>query len=96
MARLQTVITNSSKLGKICIQIETQDVYFPMKQTSLKKYLWSQNYGQNSKQMSFFSIVFKAIWTLLSRDYFQTIVNSLITLGWRISSLSLEPGTKIY
>ena len=61
MARLQTVITNSSKLGKICIQIEAQDVYFPMKQTLLKKYLWSQSYGQNSKKMSFSSIVFKVI-----------------------------------
>ena len=96
MARLQTVITNSSKLGKICIQIEAQDVYFPMKQTLLKKYLWSQSYGQNSKKMSFSSIVFKVIWALLSQVYFQTIVNSLITLGWRISSLSLEPGTKTY
>ena len=96
MAGLQKVITNSSKLGKICIQIEAQDVYFPIKQTSLKKYLWSQSYGKNNKQMSFFSIVFKAIWAFLSCDYFQTIVNSLITLGWRISSLSLEAGTKTY
>ena len=96
MAGLQKVITNSSKLGKICIQIEAQNVYFPIKQTSLKKYLWSQSYGQNSKQMSFFSIVFKVIWVLLNQDYFQTIVNFLIILGWRISSLSLKPGTKTY
>ena len=52
-----------------------------MKQTLLKKYLWSQSYGQNSKKMSFSSIVFKVIGALLSQVYFQTIVNSLITLG---------------
>ena len=37
-----------------------------------------------------------AIWALLSYDYFQIIVNSLITLSWHMSSSSLESGTKIY
>ena len=46
--------------------------------------------------MSFLGIDFKAIWALLSCDYFQTIVNSLITLSWHISSSSSGPGTKIY
>ena len=63
MARLQTVITNSSKLGKICIQIEAQDVYFPMKQTLLKKYLWSQSYGQNSKKNVIFQYCFQSYWS---------------------------------
>ena len=44
-----------------------------MKQTLLKKSLWIKNYGQNSEQMSFFIIVFKAIQAFLSCDYFQTI-----------------------
>ena len=37
---------------------------------------------------------FKAIWVLLSCDYFQTIVNPLITLGWHMLSSSLGSGTK--
>ena len=52
-----------------------------MKQSSLKNSMWIKIYGQNSEQMSFFNIDFKAIWALLSCNYFQTIVNSLITLG---------------
>ena len=35
MAWLQ-ITQFKSKLGNICIQIEAQDVYFPMKQTLLK------------------------------------------------------------
>ena len=50
----------------------------------------------NIKQISFFSIVFKAIWTLLSCDYFWTIKNFLITLGWCILSLSLRLEIKGY
>ena len=67
-----------------------------MKQTTLKKIFWIKSYSQNNEQMSFFSIDFIAIWTLLSCDYFQTIVNSSITLGWHMSSSSLGLGTKIY
>ena len=51
---------------------------------------------KNSEQRLFFSIIFKVIWSLLSYDYFQTIVNSLISLGWHILNSSLGPGTKIY
>ena len=51
-----------------------------MKQALLKYSLWIKRYGQNSEQMSFFSINFKAILALSSCDYFQIIVNSLITL----------------
>ena len=60
----------------------------------------------NIGQMSFFSIIFKAIWALLSCDYFQTIIlscdyfqtimNSLIILGWCMSSSSLGRETKGY
>jgi len=67
-----------------------------MKQTLLKISLWIKRYDQNSEQMLFFNIVFKAIWALLSYDYFQIIVNSLISLGWHILSSSLGPMTKIY
>ena len=51
-----------------------------MKQTSLKNSLWIKSYGQNNEQMSFFNIVFKEIWAFLSCDYFQIIVNYLITI----------------
>ena len=61
-----------------------------------QKFFMIKSYGQNSEQRSFFSINFKVIWALLSCDYLQTIVNSLITLGWHMSNLSLGPGTKIY
>ena len=64
--------------------------------TNFTHSLWIKSYGQNSEEMSFFSIDFKTIWALLSCDYFQTIVNSLITFGWYISSSSLGSGTKIY
>jgi len=63
MARLQMVITHSfkSKLENIFIQIDAVDVYFPMKQTTLKNSLWIKSYGKNNKQRSFFTNVFKAI-----------------------------------
>ena len=67
-----------------------------MKQALLKYSLWIKRYGQNGEQKSFFSIDFEAIWALLSCDYFQIIVNSLITLSWHMSSSSLGLGTKIY
>ena len=67
------------KLGKICIQIEAQDFYFSMQQISLINKLWIKSYGQNNEQKSFFSIVFKVIWALLSCDYFQTIKITSIT-----------------
>ena len=54
--------------------------------------LWIKSYGQKSEPISFFSIVFKAIWALLNCVYFQTIVNSLI---WHMSSLSLRPRPKV-
>ena len=81
-----------SKLGKIWVQIEAQHVYFPMKQISLKNSLRVKSYGQNSEQMSFFSIVFKMIWALLSCNYYQTIKISFVDM----SSSSLGPGTKVY
>ena len=68
-----------SKLGNIFVQIEAQNVYFPMKQNSLKILLWIKDYGQNNEKMSFFSITFKAILALLSCDYFQTIKITSIT-----------------
>ena len=43
------------------VQIEVQDVYFPMNQILLKHSLWIKSYGQNSEQWSFFSIIFKII-----------------------------------
>ena len=46
---------------QIYVKIEAQDIYFPMKQISLKNYLWIKIYDQNSEQMSFFNIIFKAI-----------------------------------
>ena len=52
LARLRTAISYSileSKLGKICVQIDAQDVYIPMKQISLKNSLWIKSYVQNSK-----------------------------------------------
>ena len=54
--------------------------------------LWIKSYGQNSEQISFFSIIFKTIWALLNCVYLQTIVNSLI---WHMSSPSLGPGPKV-
>ena len=33
----------------MCVQIEAQDVYFLMKYTSLKNFLWIKSYGQNSE-----------------------------------------------
>ena len=49
------------QIGKNCVQIEALDVCFPMQNFNLKNYLWLKIYGQNSEQMSFFSIIFKEI-----------------------------------
>ena len=73
------------------VQIESQDVYFPMKQISLKNSLWIKSYSQISEKMLFFSIIFKAIWAFLSYDYFQTIKIILITF---FSHVKLIIGTK--
>ena len=59
-----------SKSYKIYVQIESQDVYFSMKQTLLKTSFRFKSYDENSEQRSFFSIIFKTIWILLSCDDF--------------------------
>ena len=52
---------NVLKLSKICVQIKAQDIYFPIEKTALKNSFWFKIYGQNSEQMLFISIIFKAI-----------------------------------
>ena len=61
-----------------------------------KKLFVNQKLCLISEKMLFFSIIYKAIWALLSYDYLRTIENSLITYGWHISSLSLGPRIEGY
>ena len=50
-----------------------------MKQISLSNSFWFKSYDKKSEQMSFFSIIFKMIWALLSCNYLRTIkITSII------------------
>ena len=65
-----------TQTGKICVQIEAHNVYFPMKQNPLKNSLWIKRYGRNSEQRSFFSIDFKRFehfWVMITSKLLWTL-----------------------